>query len=175
MKLEEMSNTDLAYVEGFIGKCAAHNVDPELFLEALMNKSAQVEVQKPMPGGSDTGPAQQPNTSTYVPSNKDVGRKVKGMMLPKLGANEEEAKPDYEGRRRKTNVGIGAGAGALMGGMAGAGAPGMFAPNSKRVGPALLGAGVGAGLGAGAGLIYNAIRNALGFSAMGTPVTEQKF
>jgi len=171
MKLAEMSNMDLAYIEGFIEKCAAHKVDPELFLEALMRKSAQVEVQKPMPGGSDTGPAQSPakDPSTYVPSNKGIGRKVsKVITLPKLGAAEEDG-PDYEGRRRKTIVGLGAGLGAIPGGMAGAAAGGRH-PGTG----ALVGAGVGAGLGGGAAMIYNAIRNSLGFSAMGMPVTEQK-
>jgi len=176
MKLEEMSNMDLAYVEGFIGKCAAHNVDPELFLEALMSKSAQVEVQKPMPGGSDTGPAQQPNTSTYVPSNANVGRKVKGMTLPKLGAAEEEEKPDYEKRRRMTNVAMGAIPAGAAGGILGAISGSAASKKHPNLGAALggvAGAAGGAALGGGAAMIYNAIRNSLGFSAMGAPIKLQ--
>ena len=177
MKLSDMSNVDLAYVEGFIGKCAAHNVDPELFLESLMGKSAQVEVQKPMPGGSDTGPAQQPNTSTYVPSNSNVGRKVKGMMLPKLGqAADEEAKPDYEKRRRMTNVAMGAIPGGAAGGLLGAIGGSTASKQHPNLGAAIggvAGAAGGAALGGGAMMIYNAIRNALGFSAMGAPIKAQ--
>lgn len=157
MKLEDMSNMDLSYIEGFVEKCAAHNVDPELFLESLLSKKAQAgdgETQKPNPGGSDKGEEKKEESK---PSKKPA------------------VKPDYEKRRKAVNVGVGATGGALAGGLAGALAPGMLATDKKRMGSALIGAGAGAGLGAGAGMLYNTIRNALGFSAMGKPVTEQKF
>ena len=39
MKLEEMSNLDLAYLEGFVQKCGEADVDPELFLQQLMGEA----------------------------------------------------------------------------------------------------------------------------------------
>ena len=154
MKLEEMSNMDLAYIEGFIEKCAKHNVDPELFLESLVSKSAQ----------EADGETQKPN-----PESSDKGKEEKKEKKPAA------KKPNYEGRRKATNVGVGATAGGALGGLLGAAQPGVMATGKQRLGPAALGAAGGAALGAGAAVIYNKIRNALGFSAMGTPVTEQKF
>jgi hypothetical protein len=50
MKMEDLSTLDLAYIEGFVEKCAGLNVDPEMFLESLVGEEKEAKGDKPCPG-----------------------------------------------------------------------------------------------------------------------------
>ena len=165
--LTKLSNLDLAYIEGFIEKCADKNVDPEQFLSTLVKAAAE-----------------EPEESEDKPEEKAREKKQPKATVPAQA-------PDYEKRRRISHILRSMSAGGLIGATAGSGLSlGMsIADKDTPIGKGLqiggkelartghgaaLGGLAGAGIGAGVGALRNYIRDFLGYSSMGSPVTLPK-
>lgn len=113
MKLEEMSNMDLAYIEGFIKACADKGVDPELFLESLTKPAADGELSKPMPGGSKKEKKEEAPDYEKRRRGMAIGLGSLGGALTGAQAGAMSASP-FRGSGER-------GARAIIGGVAGAG------------------------------------------------------
>lgn len=132
MDITKLSNADLAYIEGFVQKCAEHGVDPEQLLEkqcACMGKKK----------GKGKAPAFGGKAAPKFAKKANVKAVKLAEALRKL-AEDEGKKEKKDGRVAKAVKGTAAGAvaGGALAGAAG-GAAGALALNKARSAPGLAG------------------------------------
>ena len=133
MDITKLTDQDLAYIEGFVQKCAEHGVDPEQLLEkhcACMGKKK----------GKGKAPAFGGKAAPKFAKKANVKAVKLAEALRKLAEDDGNKDEKKDGRVAKAVKGTAAGAvaGGALAGVAG-GAAGAMALNKARSAPGLAG------------------------------------
>ena len=141
MDITKLTDQDLAYIEGFVQKCAEHGVDPEQLLEkhcACMGKK-KGKGKAPAFGGK-AAPKFAKKSEAQAQGKGNVKAEKLAAAVRKLAEDDENKDEKKDGRVAKAVKGTAAGAvaGGALAGVAG-GAAGAMALNKARSAPGLAG------------------------------------